>query len=882
MVLRASEPVKSGQQYSTGRIAQSNVQGVNPDYQRHAKGASETDAVVGALARAGGKLAEKAFDKSLEEKYLEGVQAAQTGKSEEELDQNPITSDWAKAGHRDTLGRIALADQQAKLATDMPTLAKGTPEQFKDYMAQQRTPLVNQLNGMSRQQRSATFGQMALDEAAATKRYTVARNAYILQQEQGSIQASLTARRMNMDAAKTDLSLYSQEVDGFVSTVYKDIMQNPKLPDATKTDMLRQAAEYAASGDNVMVYEKLKNTKFQFPDGTTSTMMQKLSFEDQIKIDKAQRSAMDRVKVVRAGEFEQKIAGWTADWADPNTGVTQTYEEVLGELKRAEVAGILSPGKTESVLTNWHKGQARNGYNSTLAQAYSAGDTATMAALGADQEKSLKSYMQSIKTLPVQAQVTNLMAIGNNAGMETAMSKAGELMKPAIAQLGYGDEIDPNNAEIVKQVAGALTIAEKNNPGSYSKFMQGMSQEQQDMFVYMSEAQKNGMSDPITVTKWARAQQLADKQTGGLRQQRISDNSKEDSAAVSEIEPRQLLGTISSKFSFFQNALNKDKLRTGRSWFENEDRVAEVLAGGQMAYAEELAMVSKTSPFMSADGRKSKALANLGARTIDTESGPLMMPRGQSVQSYFGTPPYADAKYVGAALDDLVKPQEGNRIAWSTTADNQLLYREFNKDGRIVKSATMNPREVAPKVQENLQRDADKAAAEYGPGTTMKVGNNRVNFNGTNTAGMPADQVLRLRQDIVKSEGISMQSYADSGGKSFGVGIHQTNNYYQRPPANGIYAQTQIDESFKKASDDAVNSAFKTMQTIGVTGESYLRLFGELAYQSPKSARDPDLLAYISIGDKQGAINALKETPAYKNSPPDRRAGYLAKLNKAM
>jgi hypothetical protein len=76
--------------------------------------------------------------------------------------------------------------------------------------------------------------------------------------------------------------------------------------------------------------------------------------------------------------------------------------------------------------------------------------------------------------------------------------------------------------------------------------------------------------------------------------------------------------------------------------------------------------------------------------------------------------------------------------------------------------------------------------------------------------------------------------------------------------------------------------AQKSMSNAGVSGTAYARLFGELAYQSPKSARDPELLAFISLGDKEGALSALKATPAYTGSPPARQANYVKKLEQAM
>lgn len=889
MVLRASGPLNVSAPQGAAQVRQSSTGTVGPDVRKFGQGqrggiapASEStaDRIIGSLIPLGQRVAETAFKENLESKYLEGVQAAAQGASEEELDTNPLTADWTTAGYRDTIGRVAVSQHQAQLQIDLPRLAQGTPEQFKDYMTEKRKPLQDQLVGMSKQQRAAMFGQMANDEVAAQKKYTTARSAWVLAQEEKSIQQSLTVRRGNLDAAKGDMQLYQQEVNGFVGTIYKDVWQNPKLTPQMQLDMTRQAAEYASSSDNVAVYDALKNTEVDFADGTKGTMMSRLSFEDQIKVDKAHRSAADRVKVVRSQDFETWVAARTTAWKDPNGGPTETYEEVDKQLRTAEAAGILGQGKREAVLKDYFHAAAVNGDNSVLAKAYAAGDQGTMLSRGKDQDDGLKAWLKTNKDAPLPQVVQGLMVIGNNSGMDSALTQAGKFLTPAFAQLGYGDDINPDNAKLVTNTLAALTIAEQTNPGAKSKFLQSMNPDQQDMALYMDEAQKAGMSDPLTVVKYARSKQLQDKQTGGLRTEMVAAARKEDAAVVQEIDDRQLLGTISAKAqSFFSSdASAKLRMSTGRNWFENADRTAEIRAQGQIGLAEELAIIAQTSPTLSAASRKSKALASLAARTVDTESGPLTMPRGQNVQSYFGVPAYADQKYVGTAIDTMMKPGDGNRIAWSVDPTNKLLFRELSSDNRVVKSGIVDPKSVAPFVQKQLDEDAAKASTQIGPGKNVQG----VQFNGLNTANVEPAHMLALRGDIVTSEGVSATPYADSGGTSFGVGIHQTNNHYQRPPPSGTYTPQQISDTFMRASNDAAEMAQRTMNSIGVKGESYLRLFGELAYQSPKSARDPDLLAYISLGDKAGALKALKETPAYKGSKPERRAVYVSKLETAM
>ncbi|QQO90806.1 internal virion protein [Pseudomonas phage Misse] len=888
MVLRTSDPINVSNPSGTPQVRQSGVGPVAPDVRKFSRGGalpseSTADRILSSLIPLGMKAAEGAFKEQLESKYLEGVQAAAQGRSEEELETNPLTADWTKAGYRDTAGRLAISQQQAQLQLDLPKLAQGTPEDFRTYMDTKRPALVDQLNGMSKQQRAAAFAQMANDEIGAQKKYTTARSAWILEQEQRSIQQSMTVRRGNMDAAKGDMELYQTEVSNFTGAIYKDVWQNPKLTPQLKQDMTRQAAEFASSSDNVAVYDQLKNVQFDFADGTRGTMMSRLSFEDQIKVDKAHRSSMDRVKVTRSQDFETwKAASMTA-WSDPNVGATESFDEVDAQIRAAESSGILGVGGRETILKSYFTAKARNNDDSYSAQAYARGDQQALFSRGKDAQDGLKAYLKVNKGQPLPQVVQGLMTIGNNYGQDTALVQAGEFLKPAFATLGYGEEISPQNAELVTNTLQALSIADQNNPGAKSKFIQTLEPAQQDMALYIAEAQKEGIADPMTAIKYARSKQLQDKQTGGLRQEMVAKARKEDAAVVQDIDDRQLLGTISAPFKAFfsTDGANRDKLRTGRSWFENADRTADIRAQGQVALAEELAIIGQTNPTMSADSRRSKALANVAGRAVETESGPLIMPRGQSLQSYFGVPAYADQQFVGKSIDDMMKPQEGNRIAWSIDATNKLIYRELNGENKVVKSGVMDPKTVAPAVQARLDSEAEKQSQQVGPG----VETNGVRYNGLNTANIEPNQMLKLRADIVQSEGVRNSKYPDGkvGESSFGVGIHQSNNHYQQPlNRDGTYTDSQIRDTFNRASNDAAEMAVKSMKSIGVQGEGYLRFFGELAYQSPKSARDPDLLAHISLGNKAEALAALKATPAYKNSPSDRQERYVQKLQAAM
>lgn len=893
-VLRDSKPVGAVSLANAPALRGARLAQKAPDVDKFTKGASTSDILIDAVVKNAIPLASKAWEVQQEEQYLSGVRQASQVQSEEELQSSPLTRDWVKAGFRDTKGRIeqaqftANAGQAVKEALQQPDPQK----YFSDWLAQAGQKVTQQYSGMSRRARSASFAQHAVDIQTAQAGFTKEYAKYIVQQEEASIVSSFTAARAVLDNSKDNVGAYRAASDSFTTGVYTNIWLNDKLPEDTKRKLTREALEYAASSDNVLVYQTLKEQQYTFGDGSKGTIMQRLPFEDQVALDTAYRNVQERTKVIRGADFEDSMARMRAEWADKDgPGPTISYTELVGQLDLAQENGLLGKGKRESYLKEYFTAASRNAPNNRLAQLYAAGDFPGLVQAGGSQEDGLRAYLKANEGRPYQEVVQGLLSIGNNnTGMDSAFTKAGELLSPALGQLGYAETIDPESAHMAQAFVQAMDEAEKTNPGVYSRAMQGLSSENQDMVLFMREAQRTaGISDPLVAVQYARTQLENTRKLGPLASTLQAEANKQDVKGVQEIGDRQLLGTISGGFkSFFsQDAATRQRLSTGRAWFEDTTRTAEVRATAQVALSEELAIISKGSPFLPADARMSKALGNIAARTVDTSSGPLIIPRGANIREFFNAGQYADQAYIGKAIDDIVELQDGERIAWYPTQDGKLIGRRFGPDGEALPSISLNPQDVGAKVQENLERDAALASNQIGPGKVVSKGGAAVQFNGQNTAGFSPAEMLLLREDIVNSEGVADVAYGDGkvveGNRAFGVGISQTGKRFQEPLGrDGKYTQTQINSTFMAASNDAAEEAAKVMRGVGLAGPEWLRFFGELSYQSPASARNKDMLAYIQLGNLEQAEAALRSTNGYKNSPPARQEAYIKKLRKAM
>lgn len=895
MVQRSYTPEAPAENIGRTIIQDVQLQREAPDSRRiqnSLRGRSTADTILDAVLPIAQQGAQQAFQNQTEAAYLDGVAQFSQGVSESELQTNPITRNFTTAGYRDTEGRVAVAEAQAQLASEMPRLASLPADAeggFNQFAAKQRTELAAKLEGMSRQQRAAMFMQLANDQVAATKKYTAARTEYVLKQEQKSIELGMTARRDNLELAATmaDRTVYAAEVDSLTEYLYGAIWQNPKLPEATKVQMMEQAAEYFASGDHTAVYRDLRSREFTFPDGSTGTLWSRLPHDSQIKIDGHHRKAENRVKDIRAAEFAITRANDEVLWSEGE--FNKTYEEVEQDGLRALQAGLISADGLRSYLNSYLSAQAKFGSDDRLANVYSAGDTGGRIRMGKSTLEGAQAYTRAaIRAGKAPEQVVaEHMAIGASTGQAASFTVVGEMLSPAIGQLGLSKEIDPTNAAMVSNVLKALEITERDAPGARVALLQGLPDDQQDFLELFSQTLKDRTSDPMDAAEHVR-QVMAGEATS-VGQARRVEVQRENAALVGEITERGLWssGWGSIKGAFSGDARTMHDLREFRTWFQNEDRVEEAMGLRRYAFAEELERIGRASPWLTASSRKSRALAALNNRTVDTDHGTMLLPVGATVQTAFGVPASADADYVGAAIGDLYKPStDGGSLVYEVApGTGAIKVREYDSDGNSLPAYTVNPQAVRDKVQENLERDSKKADREVGRGQRVAgASGNPVRVNGLNTAGVTAPEMLSLRRALVQHEDVKLGDYPDTVGvQTFGVGISTKSDHWEEPDLpGGVRSGAQIRRTFAAASDDAANVATAAMERAGVQGREAFLLLGDLAYQSPRSARNSDLLAAMSVGDIKRAEEALKKTPAWKHAGEGRREWRLRQLRKSM
>lgn len=866
-------------------------------------GSSSSERVLQGILGVASKLADQKLQMGKEEAYLSGVAAVGTIKSEAELEANPVTKDWARSGYRDTVGRLAAADNESQIAEDMHNMREKSPEEFSDYLAEKRSALLASFQGMSLDTRKTMFAQQMMSERAAIKKHGAEHYNFVIETEQKSVQAANFAANSAMNTAKVagpngDASeVYGSAVDAAFTTGYSSIVLNPKLPPAAKAKLVTELASAALDSDNQAMFLKMQQTKVTLPDGSSAPMITLATPEDQLKLSGMYRESLKRTEPFRSSKYMAQQAGMQADWDNPNTPL-QSEPEVLAFRDDGLRRGYMNADQGRTFLNDYYRASAKKAATGTLASAYGAGDQQTYLQLGKTSDEALDAWVGVMgKTLPMPDLVVKLLTIGNTTGQENAFRKVGQLMAPAFAQLGNRSDIDPANAASIAGVLQLLDSSERaGQQGAFSQFLSAMSTENQSKITYMRDELRKG-SDPVTAIAKSTALVLEEsKLTPAMRAELSQSKAKDIKAVVDEITPRgmwdstvlgikSLLPTKGGEAATAQLAL-----RPYEGWFENPDRVNEVMATGKLELLKKMQSLSQLNPSMSPDSLQRMALADLKVRTVPTDWGPLVVPDKFTPQQYFGVPTSTPNDRIGAAIKEYVHAGPDSRMAFSIGVGGELFATELNAKGSRVRSYSIDPKAVAPLVQKQQDKFAAQYQEDYAGGVTRTVGNLTVQFNGANTANVENSWMKQYRIDLVNHESIRDVPYEDASGKvvdgkkvqTVGVGVSSHNPNYPQPGPDGKVTQAQINASFMKASNDAAVAANYAMLSARVNSEPAFRLFASLSYQSgtgfAKMESYSKMMAAIRERNAPVAAAALVQSPAYQMSHETRRKFYAKQL----
>ncbi|BAN92352.1 internal virion lysozyme motif [Ralstonia phage RSB3] len=903
-VMRDAQTANFGSQQQVG-VAQDRTQFVRPDYNKYAgtEGRVSTistehvgglDALIGAIAPAMEKMGASMLKTSQEQAYLDGQAAAASGKAQEEVQSNIFTRDWATAGWADTKARLNLADAEAQTAVDMKKLREQSPEEFKSYLNERREKLMASMPGMSIEARKGMMASMLASDQSAIAKHMGEYSKFVVEQQSNAVTTSFSVANDALNAAKGDPIAYETASNNLMVNLFSNVLNNPNLPTATKQKLTLQAVQLALANNNETVYEKMRDTKG--PGGVT--MLDVLPFEDQVSLAKAYQTSKKDTATMRNSNYNTQLGLYESKLDNP-LAEPVSWDEHQAFVQQGIQLGVISGDKQATLAKQWADGNAKKQANASLASAYAAGDIGAMFSLGKSEEDGAKAWVaaQSRKGIEPAQAVTALAQIGLTTGQDSSFKMVGKLMSSSVSLIGLSTEMQPSQLEGVNAVLGVIEQAEKKgNLSARTAFLSSFDDDTQARLLTYWDGLKQGKAPAVAQAEAAtRATDNAnlskqDKAALGAQQ------SKENAELVASIEPKGLFAQFWEKavpdlFRSNDN-INRDKIRADKSWWENPERVEASQARGKVALLEELGDISRTHPYMTAETRQSLALSRVAARTVVTDGGPLVIPKGQSIQSFFGVDQSVSGDIVSSALNSMHTPGKGNRTVYTVTGTGQMQWQEYGPKGELMNGGgTFDPKSIASAVRAEQDKQTDEYAKTDGAGVVRKgQDGSQVRFNGNNTVGIGTRVALQIRDDLFRMENVRGTPYDDASGKvvngkrvqTVGVGVSTTSDFYPKVGEDGKVPQSEIDRSFMLASNRAMKQANEAQQKLDPKqqGQAAMRLFTQLAYQGGNVPND--LIKAMAHGERANALSLLKSSPQYKMAHDDRKQFYEQMFNGIM
>ena len=884
------------------------------------------DKMLEGMLSQGQQVLTKMADVELSNLYLEGQAAAGVVASEDELQGNPLTRDWKVAGYRDTMGKLALADNEAQFVADLPMLREKGPEELQQYLSERRSKLLPALGSMSREARAAAAGQLLLQDRAATKHWTTEHTKFIIDQKSQAVHTQWSTSMKTLSSAQLQAAVgdmpedaYKAKLQNTAGTMVSSVWMDGTLPSPVKQKLTFEMLQAALANDQVSLYDYVQANPIPDGKGGSTTLTARLDGEQQLKLSNAYREAMQRTSDSRNMFRMEQLANFEAQ-VDAGT-FTGTYSDVKAMLDPMVLNKTINGERRSALLNKYLDKQYKNELNTTLSAAVLSGDINAVLSSGKhieDGVKALEATMARGKVTPAQ-RLNTWLQVGVN-GLDEGFKKAGEILGVSLRQMVSSTDgtVLPQHMETFRTINEALRKQE--GPGrenSRIQLLSGLGEEDR-MF---AEQIMRRVDDGATLDEAVQRAKAVQAQDDGLspaaRAARASGSNAKLSKAIDSVEPRGLLSTagtwvkaaLGSKDAAADLKLRPTSFMNDRDhWFDNSPTVHFYTEQVRQSLRTEADNVLLLRPSASPEEALSVAKANVAARTITTSQGPVVLPRNINLQETFGVGPGNQAA-IGKAIDGMLTETVADSRWQVAFAQGRLHAQEFDKDGkRVGNGMFIEPANIRSRILEDTAKEAKVADEQFGAGRTYKKNGLEIKFNGMNTAGVPVGWMHGLRTNLVLHEGVRDTPYEDlSGAKdkagnkimTVGVGVSSHNPRYPKVGPDGKVSSEEATRSFNEASNDAAQAGAAVTRSLGVNNQASFMLMSELAYQSgtafmAQQNKTGDRYRAFGEAFKSGDVAAAQEAfkgtaawyysrdPAAPEKVTPRQKNYLKLIEKSL
>lgn len=868
---------------------------------------SLTDRILGdVLGDARNKLYQMQ-DIRLHNRYLAGQAKAGIIESEDEIQGNPMTRDWELAGYRDTMGKLALADMEAQFQADLGDIRAMGKQQFLEYIEKRRQDFLPAMASMSGESRAAAAGQLLMRDRADTQTWKTEHAKYIIEQKSAAVTTQWSTALRSLHSAQTQYALgelpkeaLDTQIHNAVGTLFTSVWSDGSLPRQVQQSLTAQAMNMALSNDSVELYDALAS--IELPDGlggAQSSLFSRLDGKTQDSLAEQYRSAMLRTKDTRNLLHAEQIGRLEAQLA---SGTYQgTYNSLLEFLNPLVVRGAMSGEKRENIIQRFLTEKKREEDVTSLGAAMVRGDLQALYSIGktpADGIKAVKQMMAKAGYTPAQ-RLDTMFTIASN-GFDEGYKEIGEQLSVSLRQMRNGKgEILPQHLEVFESINQRLAgLQDAGRDNARAHILSGLGDTDRMFAERIFKQVEAGKSFDEAFTQALATEAKEQALSPAVRAAMTAESAKAASQAVQDFDDQNIFqwawGNVKSMFSSeaaadlelrpYSEFSNRD------GWFSSSKSVQQQVHHVREALAEEVSNVLLVSPHATQDEAMSTAKANVLARTIKTDYGPLVLPRGTSTQALWGING-GNISGLGKAISSIVQPATDNSVRFAFS-EGRLVVQEITPDDIPVgQSRVLEGPEIRAAMHKLGEAERKQANAVFGAGVALKdPSGNSVVVNGANTAGIQGDWMLGFRRNLVWHEGIRDTPYPDGKGHSVGIGVNSINAAYPEIGPNGKISQEAIKESFLKASNVAAKSGAAYMDEYGLDGVAAFQLTAELSYQSgngfarvqtPSGRAARAMLVSIRRGQPERAVEFFKRTAAYQASGDTRRESYINLIKRA-
>ncbi len=863
------------------------------------------------------KLGQQQLSNSQEEAYLQG--AAKVGQidSEQQLEGNPITRDWAVAGYRDTSGKLRVADAESQLSADMVALREQSPEKMQEYLAKRRASLTPAMDGMSQAARKATFEQLLLSDRTAISTHTTEHMKFQIDQRDKAERSQWSVNSRAMDTASESAGKSSQEYTTAVSTAalqLQHIAENPVYQaGGTGSKMITQGLLEVLATGHTSLYTGVRDGGP--PPGSDKPLLDYLDADQRMDLSKAYHKALEHQKekihlqaAVEDGNIE----------AGQKQGIETRTPAEFGAFAAQRVAdGVWkTDGEITSRTNAYYTAKMKGDEESALTTAYTTNNTGTLSNLN----KSMNDAVVAFRTtaaknhIPLKDQYAMNVRAGE-AGNTLAWKEAGSNMANSLAAVMGSDPKHPvplehraNVAAIVEQLHN-FDVADK-----------GM--EKHLMLSGLPEAARLQLMSVNALTPTlgldgaiAKARGIEERKATMTKSQLAAESAstaKQDKAMQGSISSSgtlfKILNTVASGYSLpYLDSMAESEARgvlTPNTTVLGQHPDPAVLIHAYETKANDAIMqeynrLTLTHNELSADAKRSAAIVAVGSRTLKTPDGSVIFPYLADRKEYLGDTGAASKEQVAQALHDTYKSGEGERNLY-TAERGVLSYKVYNKDGYVAgKDGIVKPGAILPALRRIQGQPLEAYKEQSGTGATMQMGDKKVQISGVNTAGVSDKFAYDFRRTMVGAEGYLKVPTADIGGSinkrtgnpvlTVGHGISDTNTFYPKPNADGSISAGAVHQAFYDATSEAMLYGSKIQSAMQLPGDNWGHVIAGITYQSGYGnvVKLPAYREFFTTikqpsSTTEQVVDSFKKTPAYTMSGKSRQLTYEAQIRKAM